>query len=240
MYFNDINFNHHFKILDVRRPLLPPITRGNINVPKLDGSYPITKSNLEEYTIEVDIEVKADSRYDMRSNIRNIANLLFTREEKELRFNDELDKYYMAKLSGESSLKQFYNFGTATLTFIASNPYAYSDKKIISIVNKETLFLDGSVETYPKFNITIKSNISNLKINNLSLGRYVLINRSFNIGDLVEIDFSAKWKVKRNGYNEDKYVTIESDFFKLNVGENNLMIEPSGQEVEMEYKEGWI
>lgn len=244
MYFNGIDFDAYFRILAIRRDILPKIKPNLMELEGRDGSVEIKESKFEESNIEVDIKIDFDLEDNLgkRNKIRGIASKLFTREVKELKFKDEPDKYYFAKISGETSLDEIYFSGKATLVFVAPDPIAYGQLKEIywSASSKLQFNLEGSFAVKPKLNFEIGFSFENLEIRNEKTGKYIKINRSFSAGDSLEIDFNDKWKARLNGVVIAEYVTIESDFFNLNLGQNTLSKSPNGFSGTMKYRERWI
>lgn len=237
MIFNNTDFADYFKILNIRRPLLPSIYVESTDVTRKDGSLSLTESTFEEMIIEVDIEIKSDSKSDKRDLMREVASKLFSREEKKLIFKSEPGKHYMAKLANSTDLNEFYLYGLTTLIFVASDPIAFGADRNIPFSGTTTLFLGGTYKTRPKFTFNVSSSISQIKITNMLTGKYVEVNHNFISGNVVEIDFKDKWKVRRNGIVIAEYVAIESDFFDLEVGENKINVSAN---CTLEYIERWL
>lgn len=240
MIFNNTNFDNLFKILNIRRSLIPNISHNMLEFSGRDGSTSLSKSKLEVGRIEVDIEVKSENRETKREDMRILAGLLFTREEEKLRFKDEPDKYYMAKLDGNTNLEEFYIYGVTTLSFACGDPIAYGQTIKHNISDETTIYISCTEEVSPVFKFNIDKATSSVKILNQGNGKYVLINHNFNVGDKLEIIFNDKWKVRNNGIVIAEKVTISSDFFNLHPGENNIKIEPSTLTAELEYIERWL
>lgn len=236
MEFNNIDFTEYFNILEINRPLLPKVRTYETEVPSKDGYYTLNKSTLDANIIGVKIELKADNRQEKRDYFRRIAGLLFTREEKKLRFHDEPDKYYMAKLSEDTNLNEFYLYGVTTLQFKANDPIAYGKTIKHNISGTTQINLTCTEKTKPKFAFNITSSVSKIEIKN-NLGEYVLINHNFVNGDKVVVDFNDKWKARKNGNVIAKDITILSDFFNLEVGMNTIIVNIP---CELEYKERWL
>lgn len=237
MIFNDIDFTERFKILDIRRPLIPSIFTENREVRGKDGNIPLNENELEQGLIEVDIEIKAGKRETKRNELRELAFDLFTREEQRLCFKDEPDKYYLARITGETNLEEFYLYGNTTLVFSASSPISYGKDIDINISNDFTIDLKGTYKTTPIFEFDIAENIGIIELRNLDNGKFVKVEHSFKVGDKVEIDFGDKWKVRKGETIIAEDINFASTFFDLEVGENNLRSNIAGK---IKYKERWL
>ncbi|WP_130806522.1 distal tail protein Dit [Senegalia massiliensis] len=239
MYFNNINFCDYLIVNDIRRSILPPQNTILRKVPKSIGQTFIRKE-LGVGVIEVDITLIANNRVNLRKNIRQLASMLYTETLEKLIFDDEVDKYYMAILSEDTELEEICSIGEGTLTFICPDPISYGDTKSHTITDSVKLFLSGTYKTKPKFIFNINSNIDHIKLTHIDKGKFVYIEHNFIPGDIVEVDFNDKWKVRKNGVVIAEDIWIISDFFYLDVGENNINIEPLGVDVTMEYIERWL
>lgn len=237
MFFNGIELDDYFKILDIRRPILPIVSPNTTNIENGDGSKDSRKSILEEGTIEVDIKLSSDSLVNKRKAIRNLASMLFSRDVKELKFKDELDKHYLAKISGNTDLSEVFLYGRATLSFVAPDPIAFGEKKVVSISTNANIKVNGTYETKPKFIFNITSGKTYIQVVNTDSGELVKINHNFIAGNTLTIDFNKKWKTNKNNVVIDEDVTFESDFFHLSPGSNNIVVSSPAT---LEYVERWL
>lgn len=76
--------------------------------------------------ISVEVTLLRDNWADLRSAVRGIAAWLFTEDDAMLTFSDEPDKYYMARLTGDTDLNELLYTGETTLHFVCADPFAYA------------------------------------------------------------------------------------------------------------------
>lgn len=238
MIFNNIDFSTLFTVEKIQVPMLPSILNSYIEVPKMRGSK-FVRNRLDMKAINVDIRLIEDSADDVATKVRTLAGQLYTTEPKKLILDDS-GLYETAVLDGQIDIDKLLYTGFAILTFICPDPLSYKDKPSVSIVDTAALSIGGTYETLPKFTISVDSTISYIKISHTESGKYVHVEHAFVSGDVVEIDFSDKWKVRKNDVVIAEDVYIESDYFALNVGVNNVSVLPTGLDVVMEYKERWL
>lgn len=227
-------------VSEIRIPPTPPIENKLLRSDSADGAldFGVTYSSRE---IEVDCVLLTDSLQELRDSLRYLVGFLNPRNGvKKLQFNNDYKVYYLARLSEQIDVEEIATNGLFTLKFVCPDPIAFGETRINSIKDSINIVAGGTYETKPKFKINVNKNINSIKITNINNAKYVLINHKFVIGDKVEVDFNDKWKVRKNGIVIAEYVTIESDFFDLEIGENRLSIDPLGLEVEMEYTERWL
>lgn len=138
----------------VSRPLLPAKRRREIIVPGRNGSYNFSEEDYENRPITVELQYVGNSFIDLRSHARKIAKWLSQEEYSLLTFDDETDKYYLAKVYEEVDLKlveKLVSFGSATVTFNCQ-PFAFGGKESSRFVNDTNTVVNfGSVKTSPRF-----------------------------------------------------------------------------------------
>lgn len=238
MIFNSIDFSDIFTVEEIRVPMLPSILNSYIEVPKMNGAK-FVRNRLDMKPIDIDIRLIEDSLEDVTTKVRTLAGQLYTTEPKKLVLDDS-GLYEMAVLDGQIDIDKFLYTGFATLTFICPEPLSYKDKPNILIVDTTKITVGGTYQTLPKFTINVNLPISYIKISHTESGKYVHIEHAFVSGDVVEVDFSDKWKVRKNDVVIAEDVYIESNYFALDVGVNNVSVLPTGLSVVMAHKERWI
>jgi predicted phage tail component-like protein len=115
----------------VKRPLLPAIKVKRIELPGVSGAYDFENSEYALRSVTMRIAYIGSSYSDLRSKARSIAAWLSLGTWAKLIINDETDKYYLAKVTGEIELESLWESGSADITFDCQ-PFAYS-------INEETL-----------------------------------------------------------------------------------------------------
>lgn len=235
MYFDGINLKNYFKILDIRRNILPPHTILKHSIPGRAGSI-VSGSKLEEGSIEVDIELKGKSKPHLRTIINELAPILSSGKPKKLIFTDEPDKYYLAVLEGGTPLREFYTYGLATLIFLVPDPVRYGKKVTIPIEEGDLTFYNlGTYKT--KGLLTMKLINNKVRVSNKNTGEFIELSSYYNKGNVVTIDFKNEY-IMMNGYSVMDDLILESDFFHFSVGPNTISV--VGGPGEIAFRERWL
>lgn len=238
MIFRDIDFSQYFKILDIRRSILPPQNIVSKKIPGGNRSV-FVKQEDEEDIIEVDIEVMESTRVLKRSKIREVASKLHGKELAILILSDEPDKYDLAILTADTELKEIYTIGTTTLKFLRPEPRSYGDV-IYEVLDGTILNNNGTYESKNGIiTVQFNSNSTYLEITLLDTGEFLYIEHDFIIGDEVVIDLKAE-SIKKNGYLIMDDLYLESDFFSIPSGDYEISINPIDLTAALSYIERWL
>ena len=125
------------------------------------------------------------------------------------------------------------------MSFLCLDPISYKKGPVIKFKGILEHKVEGTYKTLPRFDFKFTSEVEEVRIGHLDKGESIAIKHSFKPGDKLEVDFSRKWKTKKNDENIDYSIQIESDFFYLDPGVNNLGVYPE-MEVKMTYEERWL
>jgi len=117
------DFNLVAKSVD--RPLLPSLRKRELIVPGKHGSWDFGNNVYENRIIVIEIQYIGTSMAELRSRARDIAYWLSSLTYKSLIFDDETDKYYVAKIYEGVSLESLFIVGRASLLF-ECQPHALS------------------------------------------------------------------------------------------------------------------
>lgn len=224
------------------RTVLPSVREDYEYLPKRNGSIHFFHG-IDDRFIEVEFCFVEKNMPSLREKVRKIAGWLFTTSKEKLIFDDEPDKYYMAKVGNQISLDQFIYTGTFTVIF-RCEPFAYVDKTLV-VTSPCTLHVDGTYETdisiagvVERYSIDIGGEYqANEKDVSIQLNRKRIALK--NDVDVFLID-TEKMRVV-NGNNENMFSSIEGDLdeFKLHPGVNELIF--SGvSSLTISYKERWL
>jgi len=188
------------KVLDVRRPLLPPQQVSMLSMELKNGSffYSKTSGNL---SIEIDIMILGADRSEVRENIRSFAGFINASEPKVLIIQDEPDKYIKAILEGNSDLENFYRLGKGTITMIAPDPFYYAiedDTFTFTDSVVHNFSRKGNTDSYPTIEINGVSSGGSFKViandyamtftGNLASGESLLLNSELLTASIVDAD----------------------------------------------------
>lgn len=226
-------------ILSKNRTVLPKVNDAYLQIPGRDGSY-LFNRELEDRYIEIGCGVVRSLAVDLRSAIRSIAAWLYSPQKVKLIFDDEPDKYYMAKYYGAIGLDQRQTFSSGEFIVIfRCEPYAYSIQST-QTQSSDSVFLfpafpapaglgvsnPGTASVYPKFTVTFTAPATEYKL--LLVGaNYVRVVRNFIVGDVLVIDHALS-KVTVNGINAMANLDLSSRFFSIPVVGSQITSSPVG------------
>ncbi len=110
----------------VNRPILPTLRKRELVVPGKHGTYDFNDNTFENRIIEVELRYIGTSFEELRTRSREIAYWLSGySEEKNLIFDDEDDKWYVAKIYSTVGLTNLFKLGETTIQF-ECEPFAYA------------------------------------------------------------------------------------------------------------------
>lgn len=225
--FNGISSKNHFSVNEIARPLLAPVQTSVINIPQRAGGFP-AKNYLGTAEINITVSILANNLTELRQKVRDAAAWLFTEEDKQLIFSDEPDKFYHARVSGETDLSELAETGQTTLRFLLTDVFAYSttersatfaDDGVLEITN------NGTAPAYPVFRVELQSDLTNFTIENFTTGQTFEFRKEMIAGQIYIIDMADNTiKGEVTGVSYLQHVEIYSDWFALAPGFNVIGI----------------
>lgn len=110
----------------INRPILPSLRKQELVIPGKHGVYNFGDETFDKRIIDVEIKYIGTSFEELRTRAREIADWLNAYSgTKNLKFDDETDKYYIAKIYSSIGLQNLFKVGETTIQF-ECNPFAYS------------------------------------------------------------------------------------------------------------------
>jgi len=86
-----------------------------LSVPGKHGTYDFELNTYDNRVLSIAIQYVGTSFNDLRLNARDIAAWISQTSYKKLIFDDEPDKYYLAKIYDATELENFFRLGKTTL-----------------------------------------------------------------------------------------------------------------------------
>ncbi|MCP1285375.1 phage tail family protein [Bacillus sp. S0635] len=120
--FNGERKDYIFILMGFNRPAWAPIKRDFLDVNGMPGGH-LLQTNTGKREIKVPVILKAVDQANMQKVKEDLAKWLITGEAKELVFDDEKDRTYMAVIDGEAELDELVFRGKGTITFVCGMPY---------------------------------------------------------------------------------------------------------------------
>jgi len=180
---NNVEIPSFVKVGKIKNPPHPPISLVTTDIPGRAGSYYFGQ-NLGERTITVPLTIAADSMADFPAKKRALMSWLFYDEPKQLVLPDEPDKYYMAKVSGETDIDKLLHVGFGTITFVCPDPIAYGvAEKTANFIPGDTNPLqvvnNGDLDAYPQLHFEFTGNTTEFGI--FSADDYIYFGQAANV-----------------------------------------------------------
>ena len=229
MNFNGVDFSDYFVVEGVERSLMPGI----------NNTYSKTKHMHTEVmptVIAVRIRLIENDDMSLVELKREVAGLLYTDEPAKLVLYDDPTRYDMAKLDGSTDFSKLWTSGSATLKFVNAEGLSYSDSARSLPIG--TVYVGGTRPTSPIFTVTFASiHVGDFVLTNTTTGKNVTITgQPFSNGAVLVID-CQKQLVTLNGNPIMPKVTLDSDFFMLEPGNNILTSTRPGT---VTFSEAWL
>ena len=124
-----------------------------ITVSNNDGAYVEGGRKPPRY-LDVTITVKSPSFSDLRRKIDELNDILNTREDVPIVFDDETDMTYFGRLDSVNNLTEEHKIYQAVLTFLCSDPYKYGPEVSKDLGDIDTVNNEGTVSADPIFELT--------------------------------------------------------------------------------------
>src|SRR5699024_2710063 len=136
-----------------------------ITVSNNDGAYVEGGRKPPRY-LDVTITVKSPSFSDLRRKIDELNDILNTREDVPIVFDDETDMTYYGRLDSVNNLTEEHKIYQAVLTFLCSNPYKYGPEVSKDLGDVDTVNNEGTAPADPIFELTAKEKATFAMISN--------------------------------------------------------------------------
>ena len=125
MNFNGRTLPSWARVIDIKRPLLPPSGVVSSSIIGRSGTFLFSK-RLEAKKVRVFLRINASNKAIFRQRVRELAHLLHTEDEARLVFTDEPDKYVNALIIDDSDIDETPVFGDVEVKFYCPNPFWYA------------------------------------------------------------------------------------------------------------------
>jgi predicted phage tail component-like protein len=164
--FNGVHSDSFFMVNRINRSIAPNVTENLVKVPRRAGSYDFG-TEISERRFSIDVTLIEFTTEHLADKMRAITEWLIdgTDELKELKFDTDPDIVYRARFVGDSDLTTLGPTGTASLTFLAPDPHAYSPLIGIEARSGSTMINYGAnAKGYPRLQFNVKEPITSLNI----------------------------------------------------------------------------
>lgn len=146
----------HMRIIDVRGRGLTNQELTTIRVPGSDVDYVTYRDTPLRY-LEIDYEIRARNKDELRKKIDVVSSFIDTKENVPIVFSDESDRTYFGEYAGVQENIEYHHLGIHRGTiFILRDNYKYSPEKTKALKNETNLKVEGTSESKPIFEFTVK------------------------------------------------------------------------------------
>lgn len=231
MIFNGFDFAPYMRC-NMAKPVTPPVQVETAEVPGMDGVL-VKRVRLQPLTIPVTARLTASQGDDMATVRHMLAAKLRTTKPAPLHLDDDVAKYYLAILDGETQLDTLWFTGQAELSFLCPDPVAYGDHRKTTVSGTKTIRPGGNYRAKPVVTVKPPSG-SSWTITNVTTGEHVRVEASFTGAQTVIVDMGLE-RCTVNG--SEHPISADSDCFALD-GETQLKV--SAGTATVEWDERWL
>ncbi|KMY63338.1 Phage protein [Geobacillus stearothermophilus] len=225
-------------VTGLKIPLVSNMKDTYESVPGRDGNI-LFPGWLDDKRMECTLGVRC-ARSERIAKLREVARWLYTKERKQLIFDDSPDVYYMAKVSGQVDVEHLQGISLVKVAFQAE-PFAYSvnktsvSKQITASDKQITLVNNGTYDVFP----VIKVSNANTNSLSLALGNDKLnISNALQTSDILTIDCDEMTVLLNDTNILDK---TTGTFLTLRPGTNVMTIEAQNTlNVSVEWRERFL
>ncbi len=219
-------------------PLLPPLKENFENIAGKDGAWDFGVE-YDARPIEIDCVILADSTADLKVKLRSLIGYLNPRlGARALVFDDEPDKQYYARLTGQLPLEQIGAFGSFTLQLICPDPFTYSTiEKTVSGSTTLNLSNSGTYYAYPTLTITHGGGAGTLSLSRIDgVTQELTFSGSAPAGDYL-VD-CKEGTITKDG--AGAYQHLSGEFFGFPGGSNTLTVSGGITNVDVKFRDTWL
>ncbi|MDS9997136.1 distal tail protein Dit [Bacillus atrophaeus] len=196
IYFNELPLPSFVRVINVNHSILPPVSQNTLAVGGKAGVYDYGNT-LGSREISIDVIIVSPEENVLPSLLEELSAWLYYEEEKELILGDNPNRYYKAKFTGDSDIKESFLYGEGTLTFTCSDPYIYGLERqylIPADYNGDVLGLTntGNAETFPQLRFEMTQDVTDFSI--------VAGEDFIDFGSPLSVDADANTKVDAGGW----------------------------------------
>jgi predicted phage tail component-like protein len=122
--FNEILMPDFVRVLSIEHSILPPVSQNLLTISGKHGAYDYG-NEIGVREIAIDIAIVMAEENTLPQYLEQLAEWLYYDEAKKLVLGDDINKYYLAKFTGDSNIQESFLVGEGTLTFVCTNPYKH-------------------------------------------------------------------------------------------------------------------
>lgn len=150
----------YIKVNSISYSVLSPIQHKTAKIQGRTGQYDFGIEN-DMKTIEVSYQIIAEDQSDVMKKAASFSTWVSHKDLQKLEIADQPDRYYMARVVGDTDISESYRVGSGKLTFVVPSGVAESKTLKSSthvITTSDPVIFDnqGTADTYPVVKLTMK------------------------------------------------------------------------------------
>ena len=167
LYFNDIKKDYirvHYNLI---KPYWANVQNNILSVPGMKGGH-LIESQEDVLMISVPVTVNKGNFASVNRAKEDMAGWLLTKEPKALRFSDDVERTYYAKIDGEFEVsKKLIDAEKGVITFICPEPHKYATERTAILGGQGTIInVEGTASTKPIFELDITASTTYITVAN--------------------------------------------------------------------------
>lgn len=229
--YDGINLSNEVVVESVVRSLFPPVLNEGVYIEGKAGQL-LKRSVIDNNLITVNLRIIESNKQERNEVVKKLATSLYSAIPRKLELNDT-ELYNYALITGNSEIYTNTETKELTLIFECFDPFNYGDKKTVPL---GSMFNNIGHDTVGIITcITKETNLIQIKQRDKIL---MTIEHEINEGVELIIDLEKQY-ITLNGSSIMKFLSLDSDFFLIEHGINNIEITnvSSGS---IEYQERWL
>lgn len=163
--FNGITKDYLRVLAGIERPAWAPNEEEIIEIPGRPGGI-ITSEKKKVRRLNIPVRVYKKGFDSLEDVEEDLAAWLVTDEPKPLIFPHKPNRTYYAKVTGELILDEYPEWGVGVISFLCPDPYKYGPEKEVTFESSASIDVEGTVETEPVIEVTLKDNTTFLAVSN--------------------------------------------------------------------------
>lgn len=166
--FNGIPLPNFIKVVKVKHSVLPQVSQTLLTIGGRAGAYDFGNV-IGTREIEIDIKIIMSEINTLPNYLGELSKWLYTENAEKLVLGDNVDRYYMAKVSGDTDITEEIIVGSGTIKFVCTDPYIYGNEfqaLIPNPYNGNPILINnnGNSKTYPEMEFTITTSLTKFSV----------------------------------------------------------------------------
>lgn len=151
IFLNEIKMPDFVRVIGIEHSILPSVSQNLTTMSGKAGAYDYG-NEVGVREINIDISIVMEEENTLPALLEQLSDWMYYTEPKKLVLGDDVTKYYLAKFTGDSNIKESFLVGEGTITFSCSNPYKFGEERqslLIPGAESVNIINTGNADTFP-------------------------------------------------------------------------------------------